>query len=214
MNDHRTHDRTMRPGQPQPAQEPIGRPLLETPSGPQAIALIQKRQTLQDDRTRTANRLPKRAPVGTESAPASCTVITTLRVTEDFDVARGHLAKISALDIVAPLTLKFHDVAPPVASDDTSKDASRLTYTLTEFHGLPIQHPTSEVVHNQIKAYVRKNTAIEQYNYSYPLGAFPKGAEAIRIMDRARELGHQMLYPTTLDPIRNHGPSCQGSTHR
>src|SRR5574337_934433 len=70
----------------------------------------------------------------------------------------------------------------------------------------------SEIVHDQIWAYIRGTTPIEQYTaYGYDPGVFPKGGEAIRIMDRAQELGYQMLYPTTLDPVRNHGPSIWGN---
>jgi hypothetical protein len=70
---------------------------------------------------------------------------------------------------------------------------------------------TSQVVHTMTVQYVRNNTPIEQYNDGYPEGAFPRGADAIRIMDRAEQLGYEMLYPQYLDPDANHAPSNWGN---
>jgi RHS repeat-associated protein len=63
-----------------------------------------------------------------------------------------------------------------------------------------------------IVRFVEKDEAIENYSgFGYEWPAHPKGAIAVAYMDKADKYGRLMLYPTTLDPDRDHGPSNWGN---
>jgi hypothetical protein len=51
--------------------------------------------------------------VSTEGMPTGRTVETAFDMTVHLDVASIHFAKISTLDLIAPLVFEFHDVSPP-----------------------------------------------------------------------------------------------------
>jgi hypothetical protein len=133
-NQSRAHRRGVLSCQVNPMQNRVVRMMLETFNGAQTVSLYQHRQDIRNRSMRAPQSLKAGSRIGAKGVPACHTVVTSLRVAVDLDVARFDFAKIATEFMVTPLALEFHDASPPTEADDTSRGLSRLGYPL---HGFP-----------------------------------------------------------------------------
>jgi hypothetical protein len=123
MNQFRTDHRKVLARQVKPMQDGIGRMVLETLQGPQAIALTQRSKHLDNFRLLTSQGLKERACVRAERVEAGRAIQALFHITVNSDIACSYPARVPTCSLIAPLPFEFHDVSPPCVIDDTSISA-------------------------------------------------------------------------------------------
>jgi hypothetical protein len=120
INQFRTDHRKMLTRHIEPMQDGVGRMTLETLQCPQAIALTQRSQHINNLLMLIAQGLKERAFVRAECVEAGRAIQALFHVTVNSDIACSPSAQVWTCDLIAPMPFEFHDVSPPCAMDDTS----------------------------------------------------------------------------------------------
>src|SRR5215468_3347701 len=96
------------PGQLPPVQYGIRGTVFDPADGPQAVALDEHGDCVEEDRAWGAQCFKERALVCTQSALTGGAAQASFSVTVHFDVVRVDLAAVRARGVVTPLTFSFH----------------------------------------------------------------------------------------------------------
>jgi len=96
------------PGQLQPVQRGINCTVCDSADSPQAVALDEHRNDVQEERAWGAQCFKERALVCTESALTGGAAKASFSVAVHLDVVRVNLAAVGARGVVTPLTFSFH----------------------------------------------------------------------------------------------------------
>jgi len=96
------------PSQIQPVQYGIRCTVFDPADGPQAVALNEHGDCVEEDWAWGAQCFKERALVCTESALTGGAAQASFSVAVHFDVVRADLAAVRARGIVTPLTCSFH----------------------------------------------------------------------------------------------------------